>query len=61
VLGDDGILVISSPNRRLQRRRRRRNHFHVRELDRAELAALAPAFPRQAGMRCASSRSVLGR
>jgi SAM-dependent methyltransferase len=49
VLGADGILVISSPNRPVYNEGGGvENHFHVRELDRAELAALlAPAFPRQ--------------
>jgi hypothetical protein len=50
VLAADGILVISSPNRPVYNEGGGvENHFHVRELDRAELAALlAPAFPRQA-------------
>jgi SAM-dependent methyltransferase len=50
VLAVDGILVISSPNRPVYNEGGGvENHFHVRELDRAELAALlAPAFPRQA-------------
>jgi SAM-dependent methyltransferase len=49
VLAADGILVISSPNRPVYNEGGGvENHFHVRELDRAELAALlAPAFPRQ--------------
>ena len=44
------MLVISSPNRPVYNEGGGvENHFHVRELDRAELAALlAPAFPRQA-------------
>jgi SAM-dependent methyltransferase len=50
VLTADGILVISSPNRPVYNEGGGvENHFHVRELDRTELAALlAPAFPRQA-------------
>jgi len=50
VLAADGVLVISSPNRpEYSEAGGFENHFHVRELDRAELAALlAPAFPRQA-------------
>ena len=49
VLAPDGVLVISSPNRPVYNEGGgTENHFHVRELDRAELAALlAPAFPRQ--------------
>ncbi len=49
VLAADGVLVISSPNRPVYNEGAGiENHFHVRELDRAELAAvLAPAFPRQ--------------
>jgi SAM-dependent methyltransferase len=49
VLAADGVLVISSPNRPVYNEGGGvENHFHVRELDRAELAALlAPAFPRQ--------------
>ena len=49
VLAADGILVISSPNRPVYNEGGGvENHFHVRELDRAELAALlTPAFPRQ--------------
>jgi SAM-dependent methyltransferase len=49
VLAADGILVVSSPNRPVYNEGGAvENHFHVRELDRAELAALlAPAFPRQ--------------
>jgi SAM-dependent methyltransferase len=49
VLTADGVLVISSPNRPVYNEGGgAENQFHVRELDRAELAALlAPAFPRQ--------------
>ena len=49
-LAADGVLVISSPNRPVYNEGGGiENHFHLRELDRAELAALlAPAFPRQA-------------
>ncbi len=50
VLAADGILVISSPNRPVYNEAGgEANHYHVRELDRDELAALlAPAFPQQA-------------
>ncbi len=50
VLAADGVLVISSPNRPVYNEGGGiENHFHVRELDRAELAALlTPSFPRQA-------------
>jgi SAM-dependent methyltransferase len=50
VLAPDGVLVISSPNRPVYNEGGGvENHFHVRELDRAELAALlAPGFPHQA-------------
>ena len=50
VLASDGVLVISSPNRPVYNEAGGiENHYHVRELDRAELAALlAPGFPRQA-------------
>jgi SAM-dependent methyltransferase len=50
VLVPDGVLVISSPNRPVYNEGGGiENHFHVRELDRAELAALlTPRFPRQA-------------
>ena len=50
VLAAEGVLVISSPNRPVYNEGGGvENHFHVRELDRAELAALlAPEFPRQA-------------
>lgn len=50
VLAPGGVLVISSPNRPIYNEGGGiDNHFHVRELDRAELAALlAPAFPAQA-------------
>ena len=49
VLAPDGILVISSPNRPVYNEAGgEANHYHVRELDRAELAALlAPGFPNQ--------------
>ena len=49
VLAPGGVLVISSPNRPVYNEGGGvENHFHVRELDRAELAALlAPAFPQQ--------------
>lgn len=50
VLAADGVLAISSPNRPVYNEAGGiENHYHVRELDRAELAALlAPGFPRQA-------------
>jgi SAM-dependent methyltransferase len=50
VLAADGVLVISSPNRPVYNEGGEvDNHFHVRELDRDELAALlAPQFPAQA-------------
>ena len=49
VLSTDGILVISSPNRPVYNEDADAvNHYHVRELDREELAALlAPGFPNQ--------------
>ena len=50
VLAPSGILVISSPNRPVYNQDAdSANHFHVRELDREELADLLGAgFPRQA-------------
>jgi len=50
VLAADGVLVVSSPNRPVYNEAGgEANHFHVRELDRDELAALlVPDFPRQA-------------
>lgn len=50
VLAADGVLVVSSPNRPVYNEGGGvENHFHVRELDRAELeAVLTPGFPRQA-------------
>ena len=50
VLAPGGVLVISSPNRPVYNAGGDiDNHFHVRELDRAELAALlTPVFPAQA-------------
>ena len=50
VLAPDGVLVISSPNRPVYNESGAiENHFHVGELDRAELKALLdPAFPEQA-------------
>ena len=50
VLAPDGVLVISSPNRPVYNESSAvENHFHVGELDRAELKALLdPAFPEQA-------------
>ena len=50
VLTPAGALVISSPNRPVYNEGGGvENHYHVRELDRAELAALlSPVFPRQA-------------
>ncbi|MEP7327920.1 MAG: class I SAM-dependent methyltransferase [Betaproteobacteria bacterium] len=50
VLTPKGALVISSPNRPVYNEGGGvDNHYHVRELDRAELAALlTPAFPVQA-------------
>jgi SAM-dependent methyltransferase len=49
VLKPSGLLVISSPNRPVYNEAGAvENHFHVSELDRAELKALLdPAFPRQ--------------
>jgi len=49
VLAPDGILIISSPNRPVYNEGATvENHFHVKELDRVELATLlAPFFPRQ--------------
>ncbi len=50
VLAPGGLLVISSPNRPVYNEVGGvENHYHVRELDRAELKALLdPSFPRQA-------------
>jgi SAM-dependent methyltransferase len=50
VLTREGVLALSSPNRPVYNEDGGvENHFHVRELDRDELAALlAPAFPQQA-------------
>lgn len=50
VLAPDGVLVISSPNRPVYNEAGgEANHYHVRELDRDELAVLlAPGFPQQA-------------
>ena len=50
VLTPNGVLVISSPNRPVYNEAGEiENHFHVGELDRAELKALLdPAFPEQA-------------
>lgn len=50
VLAPSGALVISSPNRPVYNESGAvENHFHVKELDRAELRALLdPVFPRQA-------------
>lgn len=50
VLTADGVLIISSPNRPVYNEAGgEANHYHVRELDRDELAALlAPGFPAQA-------------
>jgi hypothetical protein len=50
VLKPAGVLVISSPNRPIYNEAGSvENHFHVSELDRAELKALLdPAFPQQA-------------
>jgi SAM-dependent methyltransferase len=49
VLSDAGALILSSPNRPVYNETGGvANHFHVRELDRAELAALLdPGFPQQ--------------
>lgn len=49
VLAHDGALVISSPNRPVYNEAGGvANHFHVKELDRDELAALlGPLFPQQ--------------
>ena len=60
VLAPHGVLVISSPNRPVYNEGGGvENHFHVRELDRAELQALLdPAFPRQAWYRAARDRAV---
>ena len=53
VLKPDGLLVISSPNRRLYSEARNYvNEFHVHELDRDDLARLlAPGFPAQRWLR----------
>jgi 2-polyprenyl-3-methyl-5-hydroxy-6-metoxy-1,4-benzoquinol methylase len=50
VLAPSGALVISSPNRPIYNEAGAvENHFHVKELDRAELKALLdPVFPQQA-------------
>ena len=50
VLTPAGVLIISSPNRPIYNEAGQvENHFHVSELDRAELKALLdPAFPQQA-------------
>jgi SAM-dependent methyltransferase len=50
VLAPHGALVLSSPNRPVYNEAGGvANHFHVKELDRAELKALLdPVFPRQA-------------
>jgi len=50
VLAPAGALVLSSPNRPVYNEASGgSNHYHVKELDRAELhALLAPRFPRQA-------------
>ena len=50
VLAPSGMLVISSPNRPVYNEEGAiENHFHVKELDRAELKALLdPGFPQQA-------------
>ena len=50
VLTPTGILVVSSPNRPVYNEAGEvENHYHVGELDRAELKALLdPVFPRQA-------------
>ncbi len=49
VLAPDGVLVVSSPNRPVYNEAGSvENHFHVKELDRAELKALLdPEFPQQ--------------
>jgi SAM-dependent methyltransferase len=53
VLKADGLLVISSPNRRLYSEARNYvNEFHVHELDRDDLAGLlTPGFPAQRWLR----------
>jgi SAM-dependent methyltransferase len=50
VLAPGGALILSSPNRPVYNEAGGEpNHFHVKELDRAELAALLdPVFPQQA-------------
>ncbi|MEJ7670694.1 MAG: class I SAM-dependent methyltransferase [Casimicrobiaceae bacterium] len=50
VLAPDGVLVISSPNRPVYNEEAAvENHFHVKELDRAEFSTLLdPLFPWQA-------------
>ena len=46
VLAADGMLILSSPNRpEYSDARNHRNPFHLRELDRDELAQLLDAFP----------------
>jgi len=62
VLAPAGALVLSSPNRPVYNEDAgESNHYHVKELDRAELQALlAPRFPRQAWhAQRVSSHSVL--
>jgi SAM-dependent methyltransferase len=53
VLKPEGVLVLSSPNRRLYSESRNYvNEFHVHELDREELARLlTPVFPAQHWLR----------
>lgn len=53
VLKPEGVLVLSSPNRRVYSESRNYvNEFHVQELDRDELARLlTPAFPAQRWLR----------
>jgi ubiquinone/menaquinone biosynthesis C-methylase UbiE len=49
VLASGGVLILSSPNRPVYNEGGLPNPYHVRELDRAELAALlAEHFPQQA-------------
>jgi 2-polyprenyl-3-methyl-5-hydroxy-6-metoxy-1,4-benzoquinol methylase len=49
VLAPDGVLVLSSPNKPVYNEGGVANPYHVRELDRAELAQLlATRFPQQA-------------
>ena len=61
VLAADGVLVISSPNRPVYNEGGGiDNHYHVRELDRAELAALLTPALSAAGLVCAARARAVG-